>query len=104
MCALALVAVTALAVQLGAAAVARHRAEAAADMGALAGASVVLDGAEAACAKAERLVVANAATLEDCTLDGADVLVAVTLAVQVGPLRGTAIGRARAGPIAAQSP
>ena len=34
---------------------------------------------------------------------GADVLVTVSVDVRVGPLRGRATGRARAGPVAAQS-
>lgn len=102
-CGLALVAVTTLVIQLGAAVVARHRAESAADLGALAGAGVVLDGAAAACAEAARLVAANAASLDDCTVEGADVVVMVSVAVRVGPLRGTAAGRARAGPVADQA-
>lgn len=101
---LALLSVTALAVQLGAASLARNRAELAADSAALAGALAVLDGPPTACARAAVVATANGATLEHCALDGADVLVIVTVGVHLGPLAATATGRARAGPTAAQAP
>lgn len=98
-CAMALLAVTGLAAQLGAVVLARHRAEIAADLGALAGASVVLQGQRGACARAATVTAANGAAVIDCTLDGADVRLTVTVAVRLGPLEATATGRARAGPV-----
>ncbi len=102
-CALALIAATALALQFGATVVARHRAENAAEMGALAGAGEMLSGADVACSAAARMVAQNSAAVESCTVEGADVLVTASVDVRVGPLRGRATGRARAGPVAAQS-
>lgn len=100
-CAMALIAITGLAVQFGAALLARHRAENAADLGALAGAAVVLQGRRGACERAEAVARSNGASMRDCTLDGADVLLTATVAVRLGPLSATATGRARAGPVAA---
>jgi secretion/DNA translocation related TadE-like protein len=103
-CAMALIAVTALSLYLGAAVLARHRAEVAADAGALAGAIVVLDGADAACTAASRVVEANGGELRSCALDGADVLIAVGVEARLGPLGRSATARARAGPVAQQAP
>lgn len=103
-CVMALLAMTAMALHFGAAVLARHRVEIAADMGALAGAAVVLQGEQAACDRAAVVVAANNAAVETCVLDGADMLLTVTLAAHLGPFAGTAIGRARAGPTAAQTP
>lgn len=101
---MALIAVTLLALQIGAATVARQRAEAAADLGALAGATAVLSGERAACRAAARVVAANGGTLDSCLLQGADVLVVTVLEVRIGPVRDRAQARARAGPIAEQTP
>jgi secretion/DNA translocation related TadE-like protein len=90
-----LVAVGALLATLGTVAVARHRAAAAADLAALAGARHLLDGT--ACDAARRVVQAEPAVLEDCRADGTSVTVRV--GVRVGAL-GTARARARAGPSA----
>ncbi|MFN2538117.1 MAG: Rv3654c family TadE-like protein [Mycobacteriales bacterium] len=87
-----LVAVAALLATLGTVAVARHRAAAAADLAALAGARHLLDGT--ACTAAARVAAAQSAVLENCRLDGAAVCVEV--GVRVGVL-GTARARARAG-------
>lgn len=103
-CALVMIAVTGLALQLGAASLARHRAENAAETGSLAGAAVVLDGAAEACRAAVALAARNGASTTDCVVVGADVLVSVTVDVRLGPVRGSATGRARAGPVAAQTP
>ena len=100
---LALLSVTGLAAQLGTASLARNRAELAADSAALAGALVVLDGEAAACGRVAAVAAANGASLGSCVLDGADVLVTVTVAAHLGPLAATATGRARAGPTAAQA-
>lgn len=103
-CAMAMVALTLLALQVGTATVARHRAETAADMGALAGAAVVLNGARAACDAVAAVVTANGGMLDECTLHGADVLVVVSMDVTIGPLTRRADAHARAGPVAQQSP
>jgi len=97
------VAVLALAACLGVAdgiaAVARHRAEVAADAAALAAAGDVASGPAAACAAAARLARADGATLTDCRLAGALSAVAVAMPLP-GWLSwaGQARGRARAGP------
>lgn len=102
--AMVLIAVTLIALQIGAAALARNRAEIAADMGALAGAAVVLDGPTAACQAAAQVVGANGATLDSCTVDGVDVLVTAGALLQFGPLTRRATARARAGLLAEQAP
>lgn len=94
-----LLVVTGLAVQVGAAVLARQRAEIAADLAALAGAAQLLRGAEVACAAADVVARANGAQPTGCRADGLDLLVEVGVAVG-GPLGGTAAGRARAGPVA----
>jgi len=103
-CAMALIALMLVAVQLGAATVARERAEAAADLGALAGAASVLGGAQAACNAVARVVSANGGTLGSCVLQGADIQVVATVDVGIGPLSRRAEARARAGPVAEQAP
>jgi secretion/DNA translocation related TadE-like protein len=77
---------------------ARHRAEAAADLAALAGAEAVLDGRDA-CAAADRIASANAGELVRCTVNGE--IVEVRVEVKAPRLLGTVwtlAGRARAGP------
>jgi secretion/DNA translocation related TadE-like protein len=103
-CAMALIGVSVLALRLGAATVARGRAETAADLGALAGAVAVLNGERAACDAASTVVAANGGTIESCLLRGADVQVVVSMEVAIGPVTRQAEARARAGPVAAQSP
>ncbi len=60
------------AVAVGTAVVTRHRAEAAADLGAIAAASAALRGQPGACAQAGEVVRANGAKLTGCRLVGAD--------------------------------
>ena len=60
---------------------ARSRADAAADLGALAGASLVLTGPQEACRVARQIVSANGASLTSCAVRGADVRVEVVTAV-----------------------
>ena len=79
-----------------AAATGRHRAQVAADLGALAGARYALDGASVACARAADIVAANGAQLAGCRLDGVDLVVVAEVPV-AGV--GTARGVARAGPV-----
>ncbi len=84
---------------VGAAVVARHRAQAAADLGALAGALHGLAGEGEACDRAASIVAANGARIVTCRLDGLDV--SVTAAVSpagYAALAGTAQASARAGP------
>jgi secretion/DNA translocation related TadE-like protein len=80
----------------GTAVVARHQAEGAADLGALAAAATVADGERVACAEARWVVVQMGGVLVSCRLSGWDALVEV--AVSFAPF-GSAAGRARAGPV-----
>lgn len=73
-------------------AVAAARARAAADLGALAGASRVASGAEHACEQAGGIVAANSGTMTSCHLDGFDIVVTATVAghsatSRAGPVR-----------------
>jgi secretion/DNA translocation related TadE-like protein len=80
--------------------VARHEARVAADLGALAGAARVLEGADAACTRAAAIVAANRGRLTTCAVDGLDLI--ITVQVTVTPLPGlvrAASASARAGPI-----
>lgn len=74
---------------------AQRRAQAAADLAALAGASRLED----ACARAGEVAAANAAVLEACHLDGDDVTVEVSVAGPRVPWRDVRVtAEARAGP------
>ncbi len=74
---------------------AQRRAQAAADLAALAGATHLLD----ACARAGEIAAANAASLETCRLDGDDVTVEVSVAGPRVPWRDVRVtAEARAGP------
>ena len=83
----------------GAGTLARHRAQAAADLAALAGALRTFEGEQAACQRAAEISARNGARLVSCHLDGLDVVVAV----EVAPVRLAGIGvagaAARAGPV-----
>jgi len=96
---LLLLVVTGLAVRLGAAGLARQRAETGADLAALAGAAKVLQGPDMVCAAVVRVAIANGGSVESCSVVGTDVLVMVTVRVGTGVLAGTATAKARAGPI-----
>jgi len=94
-----LMAVTAGIAYVGSAVLARHRAQAAADLAALAGAGQLASGVETACAQASSVARAMGATVIRCELDGSDVVVAVDAAVGLGMWRaGPAHAAARAGP------
>ena len=87
---------------LGAAVVARHRAEAAADLGALAAADVLLARATGSpCGAAAAVVRAHDAALISCTVDQGDAVVRASVRPPggVGSL-GAAVAVARAGPAA----
>jgi secretion/DNA translocation related TadE-like protein len=87
-------------VDLGSAALARHRAEAAADLAALAAAGHSIDGADAACGLARGLVERMQATLDHCALDDWDAVVQVRVHRSWSLLTaGDAVGGARAGPV-----
>jgi len=96
---LVVLAVFAVAVQLGAAVITRHRAEAAADLAALAAAARVIAGPAHACASARRVTDRMAVRMEGCELDGWE----VTVRVEASPPGllgrfGTSRATARAGP------
>jgi secretion/DNA translocation related TadE-like protein len=86
---------------LGEAMVARHQAESAADLAALAGAAGAVAGEQYACAQARRVTDRMRVQLAACQMNGLDVLVEATAQPRgwLGGL-GAATGRARAGPIA----
>lgn len=93
---LALLTVTAGGAQVGSAVVARHRAQAAADLAALAAAGVLPSGQETACGVAREVAAANSATVTACEVAGLDVVVRVEARAAVGVARAVA----RAGPVA----
>jgi secretion/DNA translocation related TadE-like protein len=93
-----LVAIAAAAV--GGAIVARHRAQTAADLAALAGALDSLDGVEVACARAGEIAAGNGGHLTACDVDGLDVVVTVEARpTGLSAIGGTARASARAGPV-----
>ena len=92
-----LLAVTGGAGYLGAAVVARHQAQAAADLAALAGAARLPAGQESACAQAGAVARAMQARTADCAVEDLDVVVTVEVAPAVSRW-GSARAAARAGP------
>jgi secretion/DNA translocation related TadE-like protein len=82
---------------LGAAVVARHRAQAAADLAALAAAARLPAGAEAACAQANAIARAMRAGPMRCVVDDLDVVITIEVS-NAGSRLGTARAAARAGP------
>jgi secretion/DNA translocation related TadE-like protein len=82
---------------LGAAVVARHRAQAAADLAALAAAARVPAGADTACMQAKAVAYAMWAGTAGCVVDDLDVVITVEVRV-AGGRWGTASAAARAGP------
>lgn len=88
-----------LGLQVASATIARHRAEAAADLAALAGAAELLSGREAACGRAGRIASANGASVQNCEVLDLDLRVTVRIDVNLGPIGASATGRARAGPM-----
>lgn len=91
-----------VAASVAAAVVARHQAQTAADLGALAGAARVVHGPAVACARAAELVAANQGRLTGCVVSG----LTVTVTVEVTPPAGAvlprpAVATARAGPLVA---
>lgn len=83
---------------LGAVVIARHRAQAVADLAALAGAARIPAGPDTACVAAQRLARRMLRVDDvDCAVDGLDVVVTVTVALP-GRRLGPARAAARAGP------
>lgn len=91
-----LVALTSGLVILGAAVVARHRAQAAADLAAHAAAVGLPAGQQFACAQAASVTSAMSVTLAGCAVDGLDAVVSVDAATGLRQWRARA--QARAGP------
>lgn len=86
-----LLAITVGGFRLGSAVIARHRAQAAADLSALAAAVSLPQGAGIACNRASVIAEAMSAGVVDCHIDDLDVVVTV----RFGPARAAA----RAGPV-----
>jgi secretion/DNA translocation related TadE-like protein len=83
----------------GLAATARHRAESAADLAALAAAAHSLDGQGRVCSMATAIVRANGSEVVRCQLTGDVAEVEVSRPLRIGSLQGWgAVARARAGP------
>jgi secretion/DNA translocation related TadE-like protein len=84
----------------GTAVVARHRAQAAADLAALAAAGRLASGSAAACAAASSVAGAMRSTITTCRVEQLDVVVGVDVRVELGRWGvGSARAQARAGPI-----
>lgn len=95
----ALLVVVIAVVHVGSAVSARHRAQSAADLSALAAAGALDRGVADACATAGTIVARMEGTLSNCTIEGWDVVVEVSISVPLGRvgLR-DAVASARAGP------
>lgn len=94
-----LLAVTVGALYVGSAMIARHRAQAAADLASLAAAGRLGDGTASACAHASAVARAMRTTVTRCVVDELDVVVTVDVPVALGRLgMGPARAAARAGP------
>jgi secretion/DNA translocation related TadE-like protein len=93
----ALLAITGGGVYLGSAVVARHRAQAAADLAALAAAARLAAGPETACAQAQAVAREMRVSTAGCAVDDLDVVVTIEVPLAVGGW-GPAQAAARAGP------
>lgn len=93
-----LVVITLAGVEVGSAVVARHRAQAGADMAALAAAMWLPSGAETACRQAAAVSRAMGAALSGCDIEKLDIVVRVDVATG-RLLGGQAHAAARAGPV-----
>jgi secretion/DNA translocation related TadE-like protein len=85
---------------VGSARIGRHRAQAAADLGALAGAAQAIEGTEAACGRAARFVAANSGRVTSCEVHGLEIVIRTE--VTITPLPGLTRrveAAARAGPV-----
>ncbi|MFJ4656388.1 Rv3654c family TadE-like protein [Nocardia sp. NPDC088792] len=96
----AVLAITVLAAQVGVAVTGRHRAQAAADLAALAAAGDLDSGTAAACGQAAEIGRRMGVRLMTCVPDGWDVTVEVVGRVELGPMGVREVrARARAGPL-----
>jgi secretion/DNA translocation related TadE-like protein len=85
---------------VGSAVIARHRAQASADLAALAAAARLAGGVELACTRASTLARAMRTAVTQCTVDELDVVVTVDAPVSFGRIGvGMARAAARAGPV-----
>lgn len=95
----AMIAVVVMVVHVGSAVGARHQAQSAADLAALAGAGALDAGVVEACESARRLSIRMATTLGECTVEDWDVVVTVEKPVFLGRFgMADAVASARAGP------
>lgn len=94
----ALVGVALGGVWIGSAVIARHRAQAAADLAALAAAQALAGGPAGACQAAQALAARMGAVLAQCRLDQLDVIVTVRTE-STARFGGSALASARAGPV-----
>ena len=95
-----LLALTACGGYVGSAVIARHRAQAAADLAALAAAVHLAQGVDAACTQASALARAMRTVVTQCVVEDLDVVVTIDAPVAFGRLTaGPAHASARAGPV-----
>ena len=95
-----LLAITIGGVYVGSAVIARHRAQAAADLAAIAAAVHLAEGTPAACSRASALTLAMHTAITQCVVEGLDVVVTVEASVPLGRIAvGPARATARAGPV-----
>jgi secretion/DNA translocation related TadE-like protein len=87
-------------VYVGSAVITRHRAQAAADLAAVAAAVHLADGTRAACSRASALALAMRTTVTQCVVENLDVIVTAETSVPLGRIAvGPARATARAGPV-----
>ena len=86
--------------QFGAVVAARHRAQSAADLAALAAAGVLVEGESAACAAAGAVAVRMSVDVTDCAVDRWDVVISVADRVDLAAFGWReVVAAARAGPV-----
>lgn len=94
-----LLTVTVALTAVASAVVARHRAQAGADLAALAAALMLPEGSAPACGQAATVLRSMRIPLADCAVEGLDVIITATVPVRLGRWQlGTARAGARAGP------
>lgn len=93
----ALLTVTLAVGRVGAAVLARHRAQAAADLAALAAAAAVPAGPAAACEQARELAATMGSVITECAVTDLDITIEVSVGVGLGGGQARAV--ARAGPV-----
>lgn len=95
--------VAAAVVQMGAVRVARHRAQSAADLGALAAAPAAFTAPTESCGRAKAVIAANDARITSCSVTGGNVDLSVLVHISL-PMFGIrdVMAQARAGPVGAE--